>query len=210
MTSGSADIAACASKSLPCHPRSTSRSVSSRGTSPSFTRRDYRCATQNKPKPRRPDLALRRTKRSTEADLLTAFGASGLAVCASGDCTAASSRRLLKSGGAGIERELTGGPVERVDRRVSEQLTADRSQIGPLRYVLERDVARGQPPVAVGHEHGASDASAKIVPPAVPEPGVENCHRASGLQDGHSAGLLLGGVSRRRVEVTARHHFQRA
>lgn len=64
--------------------------------------------------------------------------------------------------------ELTGGPIERVDRLVFEQLTADLRQVGPLRYVLERGVARGQPPVAVRHEHGASDASAKIVPPASP------------------------------------------
>jgi hypothetical protein len=49
--------------------------------------------------------------------------------------------RLLETCGAGIEREFTGGPVERVDRLVPEQLTADPRQAGPLRYVLERDVA---------------------------------------------------------------------
>src|SRR5215218_773020 len=38
--------------------------------------------------------------------------------------------RLLEACGAGIERELTGGPVERVDRMVSEQLTADPRQAG--------------------------------------------------------------------------------
>jgi hypothetical protein len=44
----------------------------------------------------------------------------------------------------------------------------------------------------------------------VPEPGVENGDRASGSEDGHSVGLLLGGVSRCCVDATARHHFQRA
>src|SRR5919201_5571375 len=87
--------------------------------------------------------------------------------------------RLLQACGAGIERELTGGPVERVDCLVSEQLTADPRQVGPLRHVLERDVARGQPPIAVRHEHRASDASAEVVPPAMPEPGIENGDRAS-------------------------------
>src|SRR5918996_3942098 len=111
-------------------------------------------------------------------------------------CYLPESCRLLESCGAGIERELTGGPVERVDRLVSEQLTTDPRQAGPLRYVLERDVARGHPPIAVRHEHGASDAGAEIVPPAVPESGVENGDRAGGPEDRHSIRLLLGGVSR--------------
>src|SRR4051812_32098610 len=38
------------------------------------------------------------------------------------------SGRLLQVRGAGIERKLTRGPVERVDRLVSEQLTADPGQ----------------------------------------------------------------------------------
>src|SRR5258705_13968019 len=77
-------------------------------------------------------------------------------------CHLPESCRLLEFRGAGIERELTGGPIERVDRLVSEQLTADRRQAGPRRHVLERDVARRQPPIAVPPEHGASDASAEI------------------------------------------------
>src|SRR3954451_10798257 len=122
--------------------------------------------------------------------------------------TSAGSWRLLQGRRAGGERELTGGPVERVDRPVSEQLTADAGQGAPLRHVLERDVARGQPPVAVGHEHRPADAGAEIVTPAVPEAGVEDGDRTGGPEYGHAVGLLLRGVSRRCVEMTAWHDFQ--
>src|SRR3954453_21560756 len=102
--------------------------------------------------------------------------------------TSAGACRLLQARRAGVERELTGGPVERVDRPVSEQLTADAGQGAPLRHVLERDVARGQPPVAVGHEHRPADAGAEIVTPAVPEAGVEDGDRAGGPAGGGPRG----------------------
>src|ERR687885_970275 len=99
-----------------------------------------------------------------------------------------SSCSFLEIRGAGIERELTGRPVERVDGLVAEQLTADRREVRPVRNVLEWGVARGQPAVAVGHEHGAPDAGAEVVAPPVPEPGVEDGDRAGGTEDGHPAG----------------------
>src|ERR1700677_3493685 len=116
-----------------------------------------------------------------------------------GGCYLPASCRLLQSCGAGVERQITGSPIERVDRHVSEQLTANGRQTDPFGYVLERDVTRGQPPVAVCHEHGASYASAEIVSPPVPESGVENGDRPSGPEGGDSGGPLLGGGSRWRV-----------